>query len=150
MLFMHRISGFRPQNLVLRPSSKTSTTGGTWTLLTFQSGDWRFFFCLGQFGATFSGKKHVMLCFGYQILQWCFFPYQILYIMRLHSSIASPVFLVRKSLLGLALLVVFWIQFFWWPPTRRVDLWWFERCRSTMGFWKVSRLKVLLTTLPKN
>ena len=41
-----------------------------------------------------------------------FFSYQILYIMRLHSSIASPVFLVRKSLLGLALLVVFWIQFF--------------------------------------
>ena len=124
MLFMHRISGFRPQNLVLRPSSKPRprVAPELFSPSSQEIGD--FFFCLGQFWAVFSGKKHVMLCFGYQILQWCFFSYQILYIMRLHNSIASPVFLVRKSL----------SSFSWWPPTRRVDLWWFERCRSTVGF----------------
>ena len=108
-----------------------------------------FFFVWVNSGQFLVEKKHVMLFFGYQILQWCFFSYQILYLMRSHSSIASPVFLVRKSLLGLALLVVFWIQFFLVTSNQESGPLVIRKMQVDRGFWKVSRLKVLLTTLPK-
>lgn len=78
-----------------------------------------------------------------------FFPTRFYIWWDCTTVLRRQVFVVRKSLLGLALLVVFWIQFFVVTSNQESGPLVIRKMQVDRGFWKVSRLKVLLTTLPK-
>ena len=73
---MHRISGFRPQNLVLRPSSKPRPRVAPELFSPSSQEIGYFFFCLGQFWAIFSGKKtcHVIFWLPDFTMMFFFLP----------------------------------------------------------------------------
>lgn len=149
MLVMHRISGFRPQNLVLRPSSKPRprVAPELFSPSSQEIGD--FFFVWVNSGQFLVEKNMSCYFLATRFYNHDFFPTRFYIWWDCTTVLRRQVFVVRKSLLGLALLVVFWIQFFVVTSNQESGPLVIRKMQVDRGFWKVSRLKVLLTTLPK-